>query len=173
MGHIPKAGCLSSDGTWASWQGRWVSTHPGKDHQFVSLYWQCRRKPEKTAKVTIRQCHFHSRRKTSPSACVQERYEWLTWLPPIPWQLKMPTFSFSFLAMLSRHWLVSTFRIWMWTDHTHRSDAVNSSLAWLNTVTSCSLCQACLITESLSNTEWRCIDELKDNCANQIHNTLM
>lgn len=35
----------------------------------------------------------------------------LTWLPPMPWQLKMPTFSFSFRAMLSRHWLVSTLRI--------------------------------------------------------------
>lgn len=35
-----------------------------------------------------------------------------TWLPPMPWQLKIPTFSFSLRAMLSRHWLVSTLRIW-------------------------------------------------------------
>lgn len=48
----------------------------------------------------------------------------LTWLPPMPWQLKMPTFSFSFLAMLSRHWLVSTLRICNRTDHTNRLDTV-------------------------------------------------
>lgn len=35
-----------------------------------------------------------------------------TWFPPMPWQLKKPTFSFSFLPMLSTHWLVSTFLIW-------------------------------------------------------------
>lgn len=47
-----------------------------------------------------------------------------TWLPPMPWQLKMPTFSFSLRAMLSRHWLVSTLRIWSedtqkphWANH--------------------------------------------------------
>lgn len=35
-----------------------------------------------------------------------------TWFPPMPWQLKMPTFSFSLRPMLSKHWLVSTFLIW-------------------------------------------------------------
>lgn len=30
----------------------------------------------------------------------------------MPWQLKMPTFSFSLRPMLSKHWLVSTFLIW-------------------------------------------------------------
>lgn len=44
----------------------------------------------------------------------------VTWLPPIPWQLKIPTFSFSFLAMLSRHWFVSTFLIWEWRAHHQR-----------------------------------------------------
>lgn len=39
----------------------------------------------------------------------------LTWFPPIPWQLKKPTFSFSFLPMLSTHWLVSTFLICGWS----------------------------------------------------------
>lgn len=35
-----------------------------------------------------------------------------TWFPPMPWQLKNPTFSFSLRPMLSKHWLVSTFLIW-------------------------------------------------------------
>lgn len=39
-------------------------------------------------------------------------YFFFTWLPPMPWQLKMPTFSFSLRPMLSKHWLVSTFLIW-------------------------------------------------------------
>lgn len=121
-GHIPRAGCLSSDGTWASLPGHWVWTHPNRGHQFGSLYWLCTKKPEQVEKVTIHQCqtcckdqHHYSKWETD---------EKLTWLPPMPWQLKMPTFSFSFLAMLSRHWLVSTLRICNRTDHTNRLDTL-------------------------------------------------
>lgn len=56
----------------------------------------------------------------------------ITWLPPIPWQLKIPTFSFSFLAMLSRHWFVSTFLIWEWRRaHYKRLMFLEESIAHL------------------------------------------
>lgn len=67
---------------------------------------------------------FHICYKNKATTSFQMPVFWLlfllcsvTWLPPMPWQLKMPTFSFSFRAMLSRHWLVSTFRIWVKSKH--------------------------------------------------------
>lgn len=107
----PTAGCLSDDGTWASLRARSVWTRLDTGRLFGSLYWLCKRKPANMTHTDTWSFSWIDR--VMMRARDRERARWtvLTWLPPMPWQLKMPTFSFSFRAMLSRHWLVSTLRI--------------------------------------------------------------
>lgn len=118
--------------------------------------------------VVVKHHHHYS---NSVRVSKRERRERLTWLPPIPWQLKMPTFSFSFLAMLSRHWLVSTLRIWKRTDHTDRLGTVKQ-LSRMNKHSHVSVSVSNMLNYPkliAHRGGGRCIDELRDKCANQIH----
>lgn len=65
------------------------------------------------AKTESQSSHaLHNSPSTAGLFCSPFSRRWIsTWFPPMPWQLKKPTFSFSFRPMLSTHWLVSTFLI--------------------------------------------------------------